>query len=396
MAFRRFVASLGGQILLFACGGLFVLAVTRHFYGSLLLVGLVAVLIALTTAYALTATSEARRAPPPFRDLPGREAALWRAYVEHAPTPLLAVTPDGSAEALNRAARRLFGVDGRIVDRELVAAIVAARPGERGELRLLTPDGHRIFALTVTELRHGQDSSRVAALTDIQIALRAAEVRASREIISVLSHEIMNLMTPISSLAQTAVEDLDLASPSGVEVARRTLDLLAARAAGLSRFVATYRAAARIPAPTRRDVRLERFLDETAELWRSAWRTQTVCLEVKAGPQTDVHIDVDLMTQALLNTLNNAAEAALSGGDDARIELSAVSRDGRVVIQVEDNGPGVPEALRDDIFLPFVSSKANGRGVGLYLARQVALAHGGDLILLSTEPGRGARLQFEI
>jgi signal transduction histidine kinase len=127
-------------------------------------------------------------------------------------------------------------------------------------------------------------------------------------------------------------------------------------------------------------------------LFRSRWAAQGVTLDYDPPPDAVVAVDRDLLSQALLNVLANAAEAALAGGEGPRVGLAAErTRQGRLVVRVRDNGPGVNLPDPNVIFRPFFTTKAEGTGVGLSLARQVVLAHGGEIAVEPPE-GRGATI----
>jgi signal transduction histidine kinase len=325
-----------------------------------------------------------------------REARALAAYLDHAPAPLLAAAPDGRLAALNLAARRLFGADDLVADppAALAAAAAEAAPGERQTLTLDLEGAPRAYALTVSELASDGRSVRILALVDVQAEIQAAEASALRELIQVLSHEIMNSLTPVTSLAQTAAELL--ADPGGAAQAREAVESVARRSEGLLRFIGAYRELARLPEPRFADVSLRALLDEVALLFRSRWEARGVRLDYEPPPDAAVSLDRDLIAQALLNVLANAAEAAVESAAEPRVRLRAGrTRQGRLTVAVEDNGQGIGLADPNQIFRPFFTTKAGGTGVGLSLARQVALAHGGE-IAVANSPGGGAAVTLSL
>jgi signal transduction histidine kinase len=205
----------------------------------------------------------------------------------------------------------------------------------------------------------------------------------------VLSHEIMNSLTPVTSLAHTAAELLSAPdAEASLPEAREAVESVARRSEGLLTFVGAYRELARLPEPRMQDTSVTRLLDEVALLFRSRWGPAGVDLEVVKPPADVVlPLDVNLITQALLNIMTNAAEGALEGGAAPAVRLEAATRSsGRLRILVGDNGPGVRLADPNAIFRPFFTTKPGGTGVGLSLARQVVLAHGGEISVDSSTP----------
>jgi signal transduction histidine kinase len=313
-----------------------------------------------------------------------REARALGAFLDHAPVPLLAFRAPGSLSALNLSARRFFSTDDLVSDppEALLAAVMGAAPGQRQTLMLDVEGAPRAYALTVSELVIDSSFVRVVALVDIQAEVQAAEAAALKELILVLSHEIMNSLTPVTSLAQTAAELLRAPDgPESLALAQEATESVARRSEGLLRFVDAYRALARLPEPRFVEVGVSALLEDVALLFRSRWAERGVVLDYQPlRPDASLPLDRDLIAQALLNVLTNAAEAALEASDAPRVTLRAErAPQGRLSLCVSDNGAGVKLPDPSVIFRPFFTTKAAGTGVGLSLARQVVLAHGGDI-----------------
>ncbi|MHB8287248.1 MAG: sensor histidine kinase [Caulobacteraceae bacterium] len=306
---------------------------------------------------------------------------------------------DGVIRVGNRAARLLFGTDDRLLapPQALVDALSATH-AEPTTLSLATQAGPRGYAISITDLADPVGVVRLAVLIDIQADLRAAEAATLRDLLQVLSHEIMNALTPVASLAATALDLLADASPASTLLARDAVETLARRAGGLARFVEAYRVLARLPPPDLQPTHLVVLIDEAARLFRSRWSIRGVTLQVE-GPRNNpsARLDMDLMVHALLNVLSNAAEAALDEQNQPPlVTLSVAVSISEVTISVTDSGVGVAPALREQVFQPFYTTKSEGTGVGLSFARQVALSHGGDLVLQAAQGDEGATFTFII
>ena len=320
-----------------------------------------------------------------------------RLLLDHTPVPLLFETAGGTLHVANRAARQLFATDDRITrpDDALCAAVADARPGERSVVTFVLGGATRRFALTTAQTAahitaHG-GPTRLIALTDIDAELHVAEAGILRGLMEVLSHEIMNSLTPIVSLAQTALEIEQHSEPGEHTALREALVTMERRARGLDRFVQGYRQIARIPVPKREVVDLGAVLAAAAMMFRARW-SDRVAFDVSAPDiAVFVELDCELIDQALISLLNNAAEASLEGVLPARVGLAAQADRDHVEIDILDSGPGVPAEQREAIFRPFVSLKPGGSGIGLTVARQIALAHGGDLRLADAPMGWATR-----
>ena len=399
------------QALVFVCGALAVLAVQGSLYACSLVCALaggwLAVWVGARRASPATSASAQATAPP------ARAPDLLANLLDQTPAPLLIRTSsDGVIRAGNRAARALFHTDDRLLDppAALVRAFCDGAPGERLTLSLAqagAAGGVRTYAMPLTDVTAPAGAvTRLAALLDIEPELRAAEAGALRELLQVLSHEIMNALTPVASLAATAGELLEDRTPASSALAREAVATLGRRAEGLTRFVEAYRTLARLPPPRLAPTPIAALVDETARLFRSRWSALGVELEAAMAPGANdagelvVKLDSDLMIHALMNILSNAAEATLTAAELAaatpldptpRVKLIAqAGAGGGVELVIADNGPGVSADDRERIFQPFFTTKADGTGVGLSFARQVALSHGGTLTLAPATPGRGA------
>ena len=321
------------------------------------------------------------------------------ALVDDVPSPLLSVDEDGRVALLNKAARRLLGNGARIGDLavhgEAFAADVAAmKPGERRRTRMLVAGAPTAALLSMAEVRMPRRAAlRIVAVQPIQQELDRAELAAQTDLVRVLTHEIMNSMTPVTSLSATAaalMAQADTGENAAITDARQAIETVARRSEGVMHFVRTYRQLTRPPELRRRRVVLAPLFAELARLFASDW--PDLPLAVSTAPAgLAVDADPDLLAQVLINLLRNAAEAVDGVGT---VALSAAALPGgRVAIDVTDDGPGIAEELRQDIFLPFFSTKKDGTGVGLSLARQIALAHDGALTCEAMDGG-GTRFRL--
>ncbi len=398
---RRQAARALGQALLFACGNGVVIALHFGLYACTAVLVLLAVWlgsVAVWPTYEIGSPSTRAPADPPT---PSQAEQRWLgSLLDQTPAPLLVLHPDGVIRTGNRAARILFRTDDRLVQpsETLAAALNSPSSTERLTVTLDTDGGPRAYAVSMSDLVGPDGALRLAVLLDIQPEIRAAEAAALRDLLQVLSHEIMNALTPIASLAGTAVDLLGDETPASTSQARDAVETLARRAAGLTRFVDAYRTLARLPPPSLKPTRLGALLSEVARVFRSRWERQGVMLEVnEPALDFDIDLDMDLLVHALMNVLSNGAEAALAAPGDRRlVKLTARARDHGALLTIEDSGPGVAAADRERVFRPFFTTKAQGTGVGLSFARQVALSHGGDLALAPQRAGTGAEFLLTI
>jgi signal transduction histidine kinase len=223
---------------------------------------------------------------------------------------------------------------------------------------------------------------------NIQSELEEQEMEAWQKLIRVLTHEIMNSITPISSLASTVRGMIpeqggeeDSETLSDVHMALETIE---SRSQGLLHFVETYRELTRIPKPDFKIFAVSELFSHIVQLMNTDLEEKNIVLQVAIAPETlELTADPDLVEQVLINLLRNASQA-LTGRENARIDLTAqLDRRGRVVIRVRDNGPGILAEVQERIFIPFFTTKREGSGIGLSLSRQIMRVHRGTISVQS-------------
>jgi nitrogen fixation/metabolism regulation signal transduction histidine kinase len=338
-----------------------------------------------------------------MRSAQEEEARRLRALIEHIPVPLMTVHGDDSVSLQNNAARRLFGTahvvrleDFRQFGENFHDAICKAVPGHR-ELVTFTVEGEPYqLTLATSEIVIAGDRQRLVSLQDIQSELDMTQAEAWQDLVRVLTHEIMNSITPVTSLAMTArelVEDViqksDPDQPADeLTDLRDAVSTVARRSDSLMQFVESYRQVTRMAPPVKKRIRLAELFNAASRLVEAEWPAGSVTLTRQINPAgLDVYADRHLLEPVLLNLLHNAWYATRNI-DDPLIQFSGrLNRRGNVTIEISDNGPGVPEDIARKIFVPFFTTRPGGSGVGLALARQVMIAHGGFIRVAASETG---------
>lgn len=332
-----------------------------------------------------------------------------KALLEHVPVPLISVFGDGAIVLWNNAARRLFGSTHPTQIDDLGAfganfqnRIGRAKAGDRFLVDFDTDGMNARLTVSVSELLIGGRTERLISLQNIQSELDGVQLSAWQDLVRVLTHEIMNSITPVASLARTAVDLVDDASsklPVGGEVAdelkdaRDAVDTVARRSDSLMDFVQSYRQLTRLPEPDRRTVLIEGLFQDVARITSAEWKAifgddAGPSLLVNVEPsKLEVSADRKMVEQVLINLLSNARQA-VAGTDPGSVSLSAkLNRRGHVVIEVTDNGTGIDPEVMDRVFVPFFTTRREGTGVGLALSRQVMIAHGGTISCSNNSSG---------
>ncbi len=332
------------------------------------------------------------------------EARYLSAILDDSPSALLTVDDQGRIELLNKAARQLFMTqplldvgDFETLGPELAAA-VRLPPGTRKITRLMLEGvPHKAIFASAQVARLDKPVS-VLSILPVQSELGALEVAAQADLVRVLTHEIMNSLTPVTSLARSGAEMVAAAEEAGVDLAdaRVATETVARRAEGILRFVESYREFAQAPDVHRRSFKAQPWAEEILRLAVAGVSDREIDARVEVQPKSlSLNADPELLAHALLNLLRNAIRATAEVESPEVLLTVQREANGRCRIDVDDNGPGIPEDRREDIFLPFYTTHKGGSGVGLSFARQVALAHGGSISALEAAGG-GARIRVVI
>jgi two-component system nitrogen regulation sensor histidine kinase NtrY len=253
------------------------------------------------------------------------------------------------------------------------------------------------LTISATEIVIAGKLEKLVSLQNIQTELDGVQLKAWQDLVRVLTHEIMNSITPVASLAKTATELVDDAlhklkghpdvSEDLADV-KSAVETVARRSDGLMHFVQSYRRLTRLPAPKQRQILLTELFADVEQLVAAEWAEKEIELTLRVEPRSlELTADPDMVEQVLLNLLQNA-EHVLAGRDSARVNVvGRLSQQGHVSVEVADNGPGVSEDIAKRIFVPFFTTRREGSGVGLALTRQVMLAHGGTATLGTSDSG---------
>ena len=298
-------------------------------------------------------------------------------------TPVAMVLVDAARRVVlgNLAARRMLGdgrrLEGRAFDELLSTADPAVREafarGGDGMFTVGDADDEDIYHLSRRQFRLNGRVHELVLLRQLTAELRRQEVQTWKKVIRVISHELNNSLAPIASLAHSSAELLRRGQPDRLPEALATIE---DRARHLEGFIRDYARFAKLPAPRTAPVPWRRFADQLA--------TQ-VGFTLDLQPSDGIgRFDAAQLEQALLNLLKNAHESGSPPGD-VRLSIRRTPEDWRV--EVLDRGSGMNDAVLANALLPFYSTKRNGTGLGLALAREIAEAHGGRIALLNRQDG---------
>lgn len=325
--------------------------------------------------------------------------------VQHVGVGLMAFTTDGKVELMNNAAKRLFKINGlkniselSSISKPLVDSLFNLKAGDKILIKIADNSafGRELSHLSIyaTEFKLRESHYTLVSLSNIQSELEEKEIEAWQNLIRVLTHEIMNSVTPIISLSSTAsllLEESDqkeiagnALNPDTLDDVKGALNTIAKRSKGLLHFVDDYRNLTRIPSPNFQSVSIDSLFNRISKLFSDQLNDKKINFSYSISPSDlELTADPDLIEQVIINLILNSV-SALSKTANPFVKLeSEINNSANVLIRVIDNGQGIPEELYEKIFIPFFTTRKEGSGIGLSLSRQIMRAHKGGITVKS-------------
>ena len=320
--------------------------------------------------------------------------------IDHVGIALVAFDSEGDVELLNNAAKKLLKIPrlGNIKDLGTISPLLAEKlvnisPGDKDLVKLQQDDDLLQLSIYATGFILRRQQLTLVAMQNIQHELEEKEMMSWQNLIRVLTHEIMNSITPIASLASTAQgllkDNQECEVPESmnetIDDVRKAVNTIEKRSNGLLTFIENYRKLTRIPKPAFKVVQIKDLFDRVEYLLKDQFEQCSVKFKKRIDPESlTITADPALIEQVLINLCKNAMEA-VNGVINPKIKLKA-GTDGRgnPVIKVSDNGKGIKEEVLEKIFIPFFTTKPQGSGIGLSLSRQIIRQHKATIGVTST------------
>ncbi|MBT8367488.1 MAG: ATP-binding protein, partial [Deltaproteobacteria bacterium] len=301
---------------------------------------------------------------------------------------------------INNAAKKLLKIPrlGNIRDLDSISSKLAQKfielsPGGNDLVKLQQDDELLQLSIYATGFVMRQQQLMLVAMQNIQSELAEEEMKSWQNLIRVLTHEIMNSITPIASLSSTAYgllkDERECEVPESmnetIDDVRHAVNTIEKRSKGLLTFIENYRELTRIPKPEFKMVKIKDLFERVEHLMKDQFEAYRINFHMQIDPESlEITADPALIEQVLINLCKNSAEA-VNGVTRPKIKLKAVTDGlGNPVIKVIDNGKGITEEVAEKIFIPFFTTKQQGSGIGLSLSRQIIRLHKATIGVTST------------
>lgn len=321
-----------------------------------------------------------------------------KTIVQHIGIGIITFDARGEVQIMNNAARKLLGMNLvkniKQISRDhpnVTALFGDLKTGGRDLVKITKNDDEVQLAVYAIELSLREKTFKLVSLQNIQSELEEKEMEAWQNLIRVLTHEIMNSVTPISSLAQTMEKELNNFLQNGSEINQIQNDTIEDfylsmktihnRSKSLIKFVSDFRNMTRIKLPNFKCIQVDEVISHVLLLLRQDIEVNSIIVDVSVKPNLTINIDKEQIEQVIINVVKNAIQALVQGEKEHKsLTITAMSYpSGGAFIRVADNGTGIEEEALKKIFIPFFTTKKNGSGIGLSLSKQIMRNHGGNI-----------------
>ena len=317
------------------------------------------------------------------------EQHFYKLLIDKVDAAVIVATDNGLAEWRNRTADKLIG-NGESMPKEITDAVKEKRYE-------LTIDGTE-YTLSSTRITSGSSYRNIIVLKDIHYSIEKSKVESWHKLVRVLTHEIMNSMTPIISLSATLCDNIRnstvLDRNEELESIGQGVEIINRRSSSLLSFVENYRKLTRLAAPQKSCFTIKEFVDELQRLYTEPF----IRFRIEGCDNATINADRTQLEQVLINLIKNALEACAEKArciDESSeiytqevvltFRMDTEEGDRKAIIEVKDNGIGIMTPAKEQIFVPFFTTKRNGSGIGLSLCKQIIVNHGGQIDVVSSE-----------
>ncbi|MBI1227244.1 MAG: GHKL domain-containing protein [Bacteroidetes bacterium] len=328
-----------------------------------------------------------------FRDLRSQNEAdrqLMHLVLENVDTGILCLDKSGKVLLDNKALKAIFHKSYfpnlaafKHIAPALHDVILSLPVGERIVQKVVINDEVVQVAIRHFILKNKEDEVRLYTFFNLSGELSSEEIKSYHKLISILSHEIMNSVTPIASLSQSAADMLKSSDPSNLDDVVQAMEVIQKRSSGLLTFTENYRKLTKIPQVQLEHILLEPFLNQILTLFKHQVPNWVELNLQFFRPNLQITGDPTLLEQVIINLIKNALEAVGDITDGKVLIVADRDEQQRTLIRISDNGHGIPDNNLEQIFVPFFTTKTTGSGIGLSLARQIMRQHQGDIQVVS-------------
>ena len=338
----------------------------------------------------------------------------YKTLIQHSVTGLLVLNQDGRVDLINEVACRYAGISPESTNPNLLQvknpkfyqALCALQPGENQTYRQVIGNTIQVLDFRAILLRKNDLAVKLVSIQEIRQELEDREFESYRKLISVMTHEIMNLLSPLTSVTGSLNSvyhkggkplRMDQVDGQILKSTLNSIELIHEQSQGILNFISNYRKLLRIPQPVIKAYEVQDWADQIRIVFSGRMQENGIDFKVRADRSLrQIEADKNLINQVVINLVNNAVDAVaeIDGEKMIQVEISGHRQD-RVRISVSNNGPLIPAEVQEKIFVPFFTTKKEGSGIGLSISQEIMKLHKGSLVMVSG-PGNLTTFIIEI
>jgi signal transduction histidine kinase len=330
--------------------------------------------------------------------------SYYRTLIQHASTGIIVLDADNKVELINKAACQYAGFSPESTNLNTLIikhpafyeAVCNLRPGENVTYRNLISNNLQILVFRASMIKRKDAVLKLVSIQDIRHELEFRELDSYRKLISVLTHEIMNLLSPLTTVSKELYsmfhdsdkpKMLSQLNDETIKTAVTGLQLINDQSNGLLNFVSNYRKISKLPQPEFAKFDVEEWVEQLKIAFSGKMRENNIDFRITADKSLkEVIADKKLLNQVIINLINNSIEALVENDQDRNIGMELLrTPQNHVIIRIINNGPLIPPELLEKIFVPFFTTKKSGSGIGLSISQDIMKLHNGSITAVSSE-----------
>jgi two-component system, NtrC family, nitrogen regulation sensor histidine kinase NtrY len=333
--------------------------------------------------------------------------SYYRSLIQNSSAGLIVLGSNNKIELINKTACAYAGISTDTTNPDLLRirhpafyeTVSNLKPGDSVTYKSLVSNNMQLLFFRASMIRRNDEELKLISIQDIRHELESKELESYRKLISVLTHEIMNILSPLTSVAKELhtlfnTEINQKKSPwvdeSSIRTAVSGLQLINEQSNSLVNFMNNYRKISKLPQPEFTSFSVSEWIEQLKIAYSGRMRESNIVFKISAEKSlNEIIADKKLLNQVMINLINNSCDAVMETERDRMIEINILKNTmNRIIIKIINNGPVIPGELLEKIFVPFFTTKKGGSGVGLSISQEIMKMHNGSIVAISSEVSR--------
>jgi two-component system nitrogen regulation sensor histidine kinase NtrY len=330
--------------------------------------------------------------------------SYYRSLIQNSSSGLIVLGSNNKIELINRTACIYAGISPDTTNPDLLRirhpafyeTVSNLKSGETATYKSLVSNNMQLLFFRASMIRRKEEELKLISIQDIRYELESKELESYRKLISVLTHEIMNILSPLTSVAKELYtifnsevnqEKSPRIDESILKTAVSGLQLINEQSNSLVNFMNNYRKISKLPQPEFSSFSVSEWIEQLKIAYSGRMKESNIDFNISAEKSlNEIIADKKLLNQVMINLINNSCDAVMDSEQNRKIEISMLKNSkNKIIIKIKNNGPVIPGELLEKIFVPFFTTKKGGSGVGLSISQEIMKMHNGSIVAISSE-----------